>query len=69
MIKIDKSCISNFANPKKINNKNVVIIDENGKITIKPQLLRSMSTRSEWGEGSSSAREELKEYGTISMTS
>ena len=56
MIKIDKSCISNFANPKKINNKNVVIIDENGKTTIKPQLLRSMSGRSEWGEASLEAK-------------
>jgi len=42
-------------------------MDENGKITIKPQ--RSMSARSEWGEGSSAAKEEVKEDDTISMTS
>jgi len=46
-IKIDRSWISSFAKPTKINKKNVIKIDENGKITIKPQLLRSMSTRSE----------------------
>ena len=68
-IKIDCSWISSFANPTKINKKNVVKIDENGKTTIKPQLLRSMSTRSEWGEGSSSPKEEIKEDDTISMTS
>ena len=39
------------------------------KVTIKPQLLRSMSTRSDWREGSSSAKEELKEDDTVSMTS
>ena len=44
-------------------------IDENGKTTIKSQLLRSMSARLEWGEGSSSARQELKENNIISMTS
>jgi len=44
--------LDNFANSQKINEKNVIKIDENGKITIKPQILRSMSTRSEWGEGS-----------------
>ena len=47
----------------------MIKIDENGKITIKSQLLRSMSARSQWGEGSSSAKEELKEDDTISMTS
>ena len=47
----------------------MIKINENGKIIIKPQLLRSMSTRSEWEEGSSSARKELKEDDTISMTS
>ena len=52
---------SSFANPTKINKKNVIKIDEDEKITIKPQLLRSTSTRSDWGEGSSSAREEIKE--------
>jgi len=46
-IRIDKSWIASFANPTKINKKNVIEIDENGKITIKPQLLRSMSVRSE----------------------
>ena len=50
-IKIDWSWISSFANPTKINKKNVIKIDEEGKITIRPQLLRSMSTRSDWGEG------------------
>ena len=49
-IKIDRSWISSFANPTKINNKNVIKIDEDGKITIKSQLPRSMSTKSEWGE-------------------
>ena len=34
-IKIDRSWVSNFANPTKINQKNVIKIDENGKITIK----------------------------------
>ena len=46
-IKIDRSWISSFANPTKINKKNIIKIDEEGKITIKPQLLRSMSARSE----------------------
>ena len=50
-IRIDKSQIESFVNPTKIHKKNVIKIDENGKITIKPQLLRSMSARSEWGEG------------------
>ena len=48
-IKIDCSWISSFANPRKINKKNIIKIDEEVKITIKPQLLRSMSTRSDWG--------------------
>ena len=68
-IKIDRSWISSFANPIKINKKNVININENGKITIKPQLLRNMSVRSKWGEGSSSAKEERKEDDTISITS
>ena len=34
-IKIDKSWISNFAKPTKINKKNAIKIDENGKITMK----------------------------------
>jgi len=46
----------------------VIKIDENGKITIKPKLL-SMSARSEWREGSLSAKEELKEDDTMSMAS
>ena len=54
--KIDRSWISSFSNPPKINKKTIIKIDEERKITIKPQLLRSMSTRSDWGEGSSSAR-------------
>ena len=45
-IEIDRSWISSFANPTKINKKNVIKIDKEGKITIKPQLLRSMNTRS-----------------------
>ena len=49
-IKIDHSWISRFANPTKINKKNIMKIDEEGKISIKLQLLRSMSTRSDWGE-------------------
>ena len=53
----------------KINKKNVIKIDEEGKITIKPQLLRSMSTRSEWGEGSTSVNEENKEEDTMSIAS
>ena len=48
-IQIDYSWISSFANPTKINKKNIIKIDEKGKITIKPQLLRSMSTRLDWG--------------------
>ena len=44
--KIDRSWIFSFANPMKITKKNVIKIDENSKITIKSQLLRSMSTRS-----------------------
>ena len=44
-------------------------IDGNGKITNKPQLLRSMSTIPEWGAGSLLAKEELKQDDTISMTS
>ena len=46
-IKIDRSWISSFANPTKINKKNIIKIDEEGKITIKPQLLRNMSTISD----------------------
>ena len=57
-IRIDKSRIASFADPTKINKKNVIKIDKNEKITIKPQLLRSMNARSEWGEGSSSAKED-----------
>ena len=55
--------------PTKINKKNVIKIDENGKLTIKPQLLRSMSARSKWGEGSSSAKEGIKEDDTMSVAS
>ena len=68
-IRIDKSWLTRFVNPTKINKKNVIKIDEEGKITIKPQLLRSMSTRSEWGEGSSSAKEENKEDDAMSVAS
>ena len=46
----------------------MIKIDEDDKITIKPQLLRSMSTRSEWREGSSSTKEELKEDDIFTMT-
>ena len=67
-IKINTSLIASFANPTKINKKIVIKIDENEKIMIKPQLLRSMSARSEWGEGSSSAKEEIRDD-TMSMTS
>ena len=35
-IKIDRSWISSFANHTKINQKNMIKIDENGKITINP---------------------------------
>ena len=52
-IRIDKSWMKSFVNPTKINKKNIIKIEENGKITIKPQLLRSMSARSDWEEGSS----------------
>jgi len=41
-IRINKSLIGGFSNPTKISKKNVIKIDENGKITIKPQLFRSM---------------------------
>ena len=68
-IKIDRSWICSFTNPTNINKKNIIKIDEEGKITIKPQLLRSMSTRSDWGEGPSSVKEELKEDDTNSMSS
>ena len=68
-LKINRSWISSFANPTKINKKNIINIDKESKITIKPQLLRSMSTRSVWGEGSSSPKEELKEDDTISIRS
>ena len=47
-IKMDNSQISSFVNPTKINKKNIIKIDEEGKITIKPQLLGSISTRSDW---------------------
>ena len=46
--KVDHSWISRFANPTRINKKNMIKIDENGKITIKPQLFRSLSARSNW---------------------
>ena len=49
-IKIDRSWISSFANPSKMNKKNKIKIDEEGKITIKLQLLRSMSGRLDWGK-------------------
>ena len=65
-IKINRLWISTFVNPTKINKKNIIKIDEEGKITIKPQLLRSMSTMLDWGEGSLSVKEELKEDDTIS---
>ena len=45
-IKIGHSWISSFANPIKINKKNIIKIDED-KITIKSQLLRNMGTRSD----------------------
>ena len=66
---MNRSWISSFADPTKINKKNIIKIDEEGKITIKYQLLRNMSTRSNWEEWSSSAKEELKENDTISVTS
>jgi len=56
-IKIDRSSISSFVNPTKINRKNVIKIDENGKITNKSQLLRNMSVGSEWGERYSTTKE------------
>ena len=58
--KIDRSWISSFVNPTKINKKNVIKIDEESKITIKPKLLRSMSTRSDWEEGSYQLNKSLK---------
>ena len=67
-IRIDKSWIESFVNPTKINRTNVIKINENGKITVKPQLLRSMSIRLEWGEGSSLAKEDIKDV-TMSMAS
>jgi len=68
-IKIDWPWISSFANTMKIKKKNIIKIDDNGNIPIKPQLLRSMSTRSKWGEGLSLAKEETKEDDTMSMAS
>jgi len=68
-IRIDKSWIKSFVNPTKINEKNIVKINDSGKITIKPQLLRSMSARLDWGEGSSSTKEEIKEDDTMSIAS
>jgi len=68
-IRIDKSWVASFVNPTKINKKNVIKINENKKITIKSQLLRSMSAKSEWGEGSLSAKECIKEDDTMSMGS
>jgi len=68
-IRIDKLWTEIFVNPTKINKKNVIKIDENEKITIKPQLLRSMNARSEWREGSSSIKDETKEDDTMSITS
>ena len=59
-IKIDKSWITTFANPTKTNKKSVIKINENGKIIIKPQLLRSMSTRSEWEKDLQLLKEKLK---------
>ena len=47
----------------------MIKIDENRKITIKPQLLRRMSAKSEWEEGSSSAKEDVKNDDTMSMAS
>jgi len=35
-IKVDRSWVYSFVNPTKINKKNIIKIDENGKITIKP---------------------------------
>jgi len=46
----------------------VIKIYENGKVTIKSQLLRGMSTRLEWRKRSSSTKEELKKGDTDSMT-
>jgi len=46
-IKIDRSWISSFTNLTKNNKKNIIKMNEEGKITIKPQLLRSMSIISE----------------------
>ena len=59
-IKIDRSWISTIANPTKINKKNVIKIDENSKITIKPQLLRSMNARLEWEKGLHQQKKSLK---------
>jgi len=39
------------------------------ELPLNPNLLRSVSTRSKWGEGSPMAKEELKEDDTISITS
>jgi len=47
-IKIHRSWISRFANPIKIDKKNVIKIDEYRKINIKRQLLRRMNARSKW---------------------
>ena len=66
-IRINKSWIQSFVNPTKINKKNVIKIDENGKITIKPQLLRSMSVKAEWEKVRLQQKKRLKkttkEYG------
>ena len=68
-MKIDRSWIDSSTIPTKINKKNVMIIEENGKFTIKLQLLRSMSVRLEQGERSVTFKEEVKEDDTIRITS
>ena len=68
-MKINRLQMSSFINRTKINKKNVIKIDENSELIIKLQLLRSMSARSKWKKGTSSAKEELKEDDTISINS
>ena len=44
-MKSDRSWISGFVNPTRINKKNIIKINENDKIIIKPQLLRGIRAR------------------------
>ena len=59
-IKIGHSWISSFVNPIKIYKRNIIKIDEEGKITIKHQLLRNMTTKSDWEKDLHQLKKSLK---------